>query len=91
MGVQGALGGVWVKRQKPGVGGRSGLGGMSCSQGSHAQRREDGVDQQDGGWVCFPEPGGRGWKALVPGEGKSWDSCEGASIFFSKRAAEVTC
>ena len=64
--------------------GRSGLGGMSCSQGNQAQKREDGVDQQDGGRVCLPEPGGRVWKALIPGEGKSWGSWEGVSIFSVK-------
>lgn len=85
LGVQGAPCGFWVKRLQLGVGwGRTGTGGKHCSQGSQGQRRGDGVDPQDGGRVCFAEPGGRGWKALASGERKSWGSWRGTSIFSVK-------
>lgn len=58
----------------------SGGRGRSPEEGRKLNRREEertgeaSVDQQGRGPGCFPETGGRAWKALVPGESESWGS-----------------
>lgn len=52
LGVQGALCGFWVKRQEPGE-------GQTLKRWEEECTGDDGVDQQEGGPVCFPEMGER--------------------------------
>lgn len=55
------------------------------------QKREDGVDQQDAGWVCFPEMGGREGETPVSGEQQVLGLMMRSLCFLSEGGAEVTC